>query len=368
MVEVPEMVEVPAVRVAPPSLSARSHLGTGDRLNLRVGESIQVKSEAEILATLDQDGKLDALPFMPEMLQYCGQQFRVFKRADKTCDTIEYTGLRRMRDTVHLAELRCSGGAHDGCQAACLLFWKEAWLRRVGDGQARHVGGSSGGRVAPPLAGTTHPLCTRKTLTAKTQSVNDSGEVFYMCQATEVRNATCPLPKWHAGQYARDVRSGNATLSKVIAGTLIALFNKTQALLRRFMPRRLLIAGGLEYPFLAGALTKTPKELLNLEPGDLVEVKSKEEIVATLDKNNRNRGLLFDREMVGYCGRRTRVLRRVNRIIDEKTRKMKEVTNDCLMLDGTYCRGDFNQFCPRGIHAFWREIWLKKVEVTTQNT
>ena len=28
-----------------------------------------------------------------------------------------------------LDDLRCSGGAHAGCQASCRLFWKEAWLR-----------------------------------------------------------------------------------------------------------------------------------------------------------------------------------------------------------------------------------------------
>jgi hypothetical protein len=33
-----------------------------------------------------------------------------------------------MTDTVHLSDLRCDGSAHAGCQAGCLLFWKEAWL------------------------------------------------------------------------------------------------------------------------------------------------------------------------------------------------------------------------------------------------
>ena len=56
-------------------------------LNLRVGESVRVKRREDILATLDQDGMLDRLPFMPEMFQYCGRECTVFKRADKTCDT-----------------------------------------------------------------------------------------------------------------------------------------------------------------------------------------------------------------------------------------------------------------------------------------
>jgi hypothetical protein len=109
------------------------------KLDLRPGEWIEVRGEAEILATLDDDGTLDGLPFMPEMLAHCGQRYRVYKRADKTCDTVNWTGLRRMENTVHVTMLRCDGSAHGGCQAGCLMFWKEAWLRRspAGDAQAQ---------------------------------------------------------------------------------------------------------------------------------------------------------------------------------------------------------------------------------------
>src|SRR2546429_350400 len=101
------------------------------RLNLRVGEIVEVRSENEILATLDDAARLDNVPFMPEMLQYCGERFRVFRRSDKTCDNIGEWSIRRMEDTVHLEGLRCDGSAHGGCEAACLIFWKEAWLKRV---------------------------------------------------------------------------------------------------------------------------------------------------------------------------------------------------------------------------------------------
>ncbi len=35
---------------------------------------------------------------------------------------------RKLKNTVHL-ETRCDGEAHDGCQAGCLLYWKEDWLK-----------------------------------------------------------------------------------------------------------------------------------------------------------------------------------------------------------------------------------------------
>ena len=74
-----------------------------------------------ILRTLDADGKLDGLPFMPEMLSFCGQRYRVRARAHKACDTIDWQQFRRMESAVHLEELRCDGSSHGGCQAGCLL-------------------------------------------------------------------------------------------------------------------------------------------------------------------------------------------------------------------------------------------------------
>ena len=38
-----------------------------------------------------------------------------------------------MYDTVYLEDLRCDGSGHDGCQAGCRIYWKDAWLRRVDD-------------------------------------------------------------------------------------------------------------------------------------------------------------------------------------------------------------------------------------------
>ena len=108
---------------------------------------VEVRSEEEILRTLDADGKLDGLPFMPEMLGFCGRRYRVRARAHKACDTIDWQQFRRMDSAVHLENLRCDGSAHGGCQAGCLIYWKEAWLRPV------EPGGRRGGRVGHAGAG-----------------------------------------------------------------------------------------------------------------------------------------------------------------------------------------------------------------------
>ncbi len=95
----------------------------------KVGEWVEVRSKNEILATLDSKGCLDGMPFMPEMLMFCGQKFQVEKSAHKTCDYSSPTIRSRwVENTIHL-KTRCDGSAHDGCQAGCLLYWKDAWLK-----------------------------------------------------------------------------------------------------------------------------------------------------------------------------------------------------------------------------------------------
>ena len=101
------------------------------RLSLCADDWVQVRSKEEILSTLDQNGRLEQMPFMPEMFQFCGKTFRVGKRAHKTCDPVNGLQSRRLPDAVHLEGLRCDGSAHAGCQAGCLIFWKEAWIKSV---------------------------------------------------------------------------------------------------------------------------------------------------------------------------------------------------------------------------------------------
>ena len=101
---------------------------------LRAGDWVEVRSKEEILQTLDKQGRLENMPFMPGMFAYCGRRLRVGKTAHKSCDTLYYKGGRRMSGdvpAVHLEDVRCDGAEYEGCQAGCLIFWKEAWLKRV---------------------------------------------------------------------------------------------------------------------------------------------------------------------------------------------------------------------------------------------
>ncbi len=66
--------------------------------------------------------------------------------------------------------------------------------------------------------------------------------------------------------------------------------------------------------------------------------------------------------MARHCGRETRVLRRVDRCIEESTGRMLQMKNPCIVLEGIICEGTYTVMCPRSIYAFWREIWLERVE------
>lgn len=312
---------------------------------LRRGDTVRVRNAADILRTLDGRGRLDGLPFMPEMLRWCGEIIEVRARADKTCDTIEFQGLRRLTGAVHLDDARCDGSAHGGCQAGCLLFWKEAWLQ------------------APEESVVCDPPSAERTavLHAATRHTASDGERFF-CQATELPGATSPLPWWAATQYIRDMGSGNIGPGRLVHGLLVFFFNKYQGLSKRVLPRQLRIRGGRWYPFITGKHTSTPAETLDLQPGELVEVKSRQEILATLDDRGRNRGLSFDAEMLPYCGQQFQVLRRVEKIINERTGRMQQLPSDCIVLARVTCQAIYHRFCPRAIYPYWREIWLRRVQ------
>jgi hypothetical protein len=293
---------------------------------------------------------------MPEMLRYCGEEFPVRARAHKVCDTIEWNQYRRMENAVHLAELRCDGSAHGGCDAGCLLFWKEAWLTPVEDGE----------EAASVDAVEEAALISEEDLVRSTEvGVNDKGQTLYSCQATEVLRATKgPLKWWEPTQYVVDVTSGNSTVPRVVRALLVGAFNRFQEASKRLLPRFLRIQGGKRYPFIKGTAPRgaTSEETLGLQPGELVEIKSKEEIFATLDDEDKTQGLRYDSEMLQYSGRRARVVRRIERIIDEDSGRMLRIKRDTVVLEGVICTGRYHRSCPRAIYPYWREAWLKRVE------
>jgi hypothetical protein len=332
-------------------------------LNLKAGDWIEVRSREEILATLDKHGRFENLPFMPEMLQYCGKKLRVYKRSDKTCDYVAGWSIRRMTDTVFLEGVRCDGGSHGGCEASCLIWWNEHWLKRA---DPQLLSADALRKTAP--GSTSDGFFSVEQLLVGAQSVNAEGDTIYSCQAMHVKEFTTYMAPWDPRQYVRDIRSGNIATGlggssrgqqfmetvlavlQVIRAVIISFYNHTQEKRSRKI-----------FPFIEGSTVNPTVEVLNLQPGEFVQVRSKEEIMQTLAKNQKNRGLWFDAEQLPYCGGIYRVLRRVNKIIDENNGKMLDMKNPCIILDGVICKSEFHRLCPRAVYPYWRENWLMRV-------
>ena len=311
---------------------------------------------------------------MPQMFQYCGQRLKVYRRAHKTCDTVFPVRGRRVSDSVHL-DLRCNGEAYSGCQAACIIFWKTAWLKPVSDSGKPIVLSSR----AEPLRADLPVIsasCTEADVYAGTITGDPkaTGGPQYVCQATQLPYFTTTLHWWDIRQYWEDYTSGNVTVGRFFRGLIYAGYNNLiNAGIKLGRPLRWLydkfqsVWGGIPYPRGSGTIPvdqHTPVATLNLQPGELVQVKSYKAILGTLNTENKNRGLYFDAEAVPYCGGTYRVKSRLNKFIDEKTGKLITAKNSSIVLEGVWCQSrysDCRMFCPRSIYSWWREIWLERV-------
>ena len=294
-----------------------------------------VKSPQEIAETLDENGALDGLPFMPEMLEHCGKRYRVLRRAGKAC--VEFPTrywIRELRgnDVVILEGLRCSGVDHDGCQRACVVFWKTEWLRKADNNTVNGAPINEG-----VLAGLRARLKTK------------TSQERYFCQSTEMANATQHLTKIGILRncYA-DVASGSRGVVEMVGLICAPLWRKAT----KKIPRRKL----------KGALKRTPVGDLGLQPGELIQIKSEQEIAKTLDEKGRNRGLICDLGMTQYAGGQYRVRTRLDRMISESTGQMRKVEGT-VILEGLECLcWRVAGGCPRQDYMYWRELWLERME------
>jgi len=299
----------------------------------RPGDLVEVKAPEEILRTLDADGALGQMPFMPEMIEFCGRRFQISKRVVKTCTSGTKAGssmrVFRTDDVVLLDGLRCSGADHDGCQKACMIFWREAWLRKVDNPAVPAVGGAGSEQLRARLKTSTGP---------KT----------YFCQASELLRATNHLSRGERFTKCLDeITAGNCSVWEMAGriGTWLI-----------WRIRRVFLGA-----YARGTNTCTPVESLNLQARESVEVKPIENIIQTLDKTANNRGLWFSPDMRLLCGRRRKVEKKIDKIIVDGTGEMRQLRNT-VFLEGSYCGCPHVAFggCPRSEYVYWREIWLRR--------
>ena len=145
----------------------------------------------------------------------------------------------------------------------------------------------------------------------KTDSAED--EPCFSCQATRLFEATEMLPWWDVRQYFYDVMTRNYSIGRTMRITLLGWLRS----MTRRMPIGYRIANaftdwvhmlltGRAQPHLDTKIARgkpTPTGRLDLQPGELVRIKSQADIERTIDESGKNRGLSFDpEEMAPFCG------------------------------------------------------------------
>jgi len=105
--------------------------------------------------------------------------------------------------------------------------------------------------------------------------------------------------------------------------------------------------------------------------GDRVQVRTFDEIRATLDAADSLDGLPFLPEMTRYCGKEGVVFRRVDKIYDYGGKKDLRRLRNCVLVGTIRCDGSAHGDCQAACYLLWNEKWLQRVKrasvATTSN-
>jgi hypothetical protein len=105
------------------------------------------------------------------------------------------------------------------------------------------------------------------------------------------------------------------------------------------------------------SLIKQPVD--QFEPGDVVKVRSREEIEKTL--NSFAKGFTCLKKMYDDCGKEFMVYKRVRYFFDEVEGKIRK-SNNMYFLKKSNCTGEQCKCC-RHCFYFWHASWLKKISI-----
>ena len=104
-------------------------------------------------------------------------------------------------------------------------------------------------------------------------------------------------------------------------------------------------------------------KLSRFRAGDGVEVRSREEILATLDASGCVDGVPFMPEMLALCGKRFRVRAVAHKTCDTAKQTWTGRRLDTTVhLEGAYCDGSAHGGCEAACTLFWKDVWLRPAD------
>ena len=226
---------------------------------------------------------------------------------------------------------RCSGNGHGQCQMGCALLWKTNWL--APSSQTSAVDSDEAAQYL-------------QSRLDSNSSSTENGLPIFQCQATQFGKIATSHTKIDASRFRNEHDLNQISVAGLVTDFCSSVLAKASGRSKGF----------------AGPCKKTPVNPLNLKVGEQVRVKSKKEIVQTLDASGKNRGLWFDPLMSRHCGEVLSVTRLVHRFIDERNGRLIKAKHPSIVLDDLHCNGRARHYCGRLLQFFWREAWLQRVE------
>jgi hypothetical protein len=98
--------------------------------------------------------------------------------------------------------------------------------------------------------------------------------------------------------------------------------------------------------------------------GEIVKVKSRDDIYKSLDAFNRLDGCLFTEQMWRYCNLSYHIIKVVSNIFIERDKRTHKTTAPFYVLRNIICEGRkdcFSKKCDHSCMLLWHERWLDKV-------
>lgn len=105
-----------------------------EKLDLKPGEVVEVRTWPEIEATLNIEGVNRGMRFDYEMARYLGRRYKVQSRIERIIHEKTFKMTTMKSSCIQLEGVHCRAECTErriGCPRLGLLYWREIWLKRV---------------------------------------------------------------------------------------------------------------------------------------------------------------------------------------------------------------------------------------------
>jgi len=114
-------------------IDKRSFLQDSERPQIYPGDIVRVRSKGKIKSLLDHHGIYKGCPFIDEMYNHCGKEYKVLTKVNYFHDESKQK-LCKCKDIFILEGIFCSGRRWlylESCDLKCFFFWHKDLLQKI---------------------------------------------------------------------------------------------------------------------------------------------------------------------------------------------------------------------------------------------